>query len=45
MEKARVKDQETVKPVDGKQDELSDKNLEKASGGISWGGGVGDAHT
>jgi len=44
-EKAIEKDQKTIKPVDEKQNALSDEELEKASGGGSWGGGVGDPHT
>jgi hypothetical protein len=39
-----VKEQETTKPADGTPDALSDKDLDKASGG-SWNGGVGDPHT
>jgi hypothetical protein len=33
QEKAIEKDQETVKPTRGKKDELSEKDLDKASGG------------
>jgi len=36
-----VTDQNTAKPGDGKKDELSDKDLEQASGGISWSGSTG----
>ena len=32
-EKAIEKDQETIKPTGAKKDELSEKELEKASGG------------
>ncbi len=33
-EKKGKREKETVKPVKGKKDELSDKDLEKASGGL-----------
>ena len=33
-EKAKVTDQETIKPTGGKEEELSEKDLDKASGGI-----------
>jgi hypothetical protein len=32
-EKAIEKDQETIKPAGGKKEELSEKDLDKASGG------------
>jgi hypothetical protein len=37
-EKAIEKDQETKKPAGGKKDELSEKDLDKASGGghVDW---------
>jgi hypothetical protein len=39
-EKAIEKDQITIKPVDGKEEALSDKDLEDASGGA-----IGNART
>jgi len=35
-EKAIEKEQETIKPAGARKDELSEEDLKKAAGGVSW---------
>ena len=37
-EKAIEKDQKTIKPAEGKKEELSEKDLGKVAGGFEYGG-------